>query len=107
MSRNQVTVVVSGGNVDENRQLTTIVNACLAEKGFTNVSINHADIASLPGQGDLSICDLIRSMNPELFDTPIFVMGENDEDIFVAEREAMQSLSQMTQQHTPSTYVYN
>lgn len=107
MSRNQVTIVVSGGNVDENRQLTSIVNACLLEKGFTNVSINHADTVSMPGQGDLSIFDLIRSMNPELFDTPVFVMGENDEDIYMAEREAMHSLVQMAPTHHPGTYVYN
>lgn len=92
MSRNQVTVTVSGGNMEENRQFSTMVFACLQEKGFTNVSINSADVVQGVGHDGLSIFDLVRGMNPEAFDTPIVVLGETDEDIRAAEYAAMESM---------------
>lgn len=113
MSRNQVTITVSGGDIEENRQLSSMVHACLQEKGFTNASINALDMVRSQGQNELSIFDLVRSMNPEVYDKPIMVVGETDEDIRVAETAAMDSLfgSSAYQpahgQHHPGMYRYN
>jgi len=92
MSRNQVIVTVSGGDIEENRQLSTMVHACLQERGFTNVAINHLDTFQNAALREVSIFDLIRSMNPEVFDTPIMVVGETDEDIRAAECAALDGM---------------
>lgn len=90
MSRNQVTITVSGGSPDENRQLSSVVHAALGIHGFSNVSISPSDMVR--NTSCLSVLDLVRSMNPEVFDTPIEVVGENNEDIAMMENAALYGL---------------
>ena len=89
MMRNQMTITVSGGTVEENKQMTTLVQTSLLQHGFTNVSANPLDVIEPQG---VSIFDLCRSQNPDIFDTPIFLIGETDEDISASERAALYSM---------------
>ena len=89
MMRNQMTITVSGGTVEENQQLTTLVQASLLSQGFSNVSASPLDVIEPKG---VSIFDLCRSQNPDIFDTPIFLIGETDEDVRASESAAFQSM---------------
>lgn len=103
MSRNQVTITVSGGSPDENRQLSSVVHAALGIHGFSNVSINPGDMVR--NTSSLSMMDLVRSMNPEVFDTPIEVVGESEEDLVAVERAAMDGF-QPSHYYMPSAFSY-
>lgn len=91
MSRNQLAVTISGGSVEENQQMTSIVFAALTSCGFNNVSVNPMDLASLPS--NVSVFDAVRSMNPELYDTPIVLNSETDDDLRHMESSALNSMA--------------
>lgn len=90
---NQVTITVSGGSVVENRQLTSIVHACLVEKGFVNADIGEFDRFT-PSDQPQTVYDIIKMVNPDLLDTPIHVTGQNDQEIAAIEYAAAETAAQ-------------
>jgi cobalamin biosynthesis Co2+ chelatase CbiK len=76
--RQQATVTVSGATVEENQQIASLIRECLAEKGFTNVSA--ANVETSPYR-DTTVYDMIRSMNPDLLDTPVHLVADSEEEL--------------------------
>jgi hypothetical protein len=77
---NQMTVAVSGGSPEENRQLASIIHSCLQDEGFTNLTISEDDKVEY-GDDNKSLRDLIHSFNPDLLDIPVTVEVSTDGDL--------------------------
>lgn len=77
---NQMTVAISGGSPEENRQLASMVHSFLQEEGFTNLTISEDDRVEY-GDDAKSLRDLIHSINPDLLDIPVCVEISNDGDV--------------------------
>lgn len=84
---NHMTISVSGGDTEENSQISSIIYSCLLERGFSAVSINTFD-AFEEAKG-LSIYDSIRAARPDLFTTPISIHSEREADTFTKESVAI------------------
>lgn len=76
MPANQLTITVSGGNSDENIQLSNVVQTALREHHFTDV---HVDAPALHYRG-YTLADLARAMHPELRNTPVRIVAVEPED---------------------------
>lgn len=88
-------ITVTGGSVEENMQVTSLIHESLVEKGFKNLGINHQDrVITQPG---VTVYDMIRAMNPDLLDSSIQVSGESEDDL-QASAAGMQYLRPMQQQ---------
>lgn len=87
MKRTSMSIDVSGGSQTENDQMVAMIHSFMVEKGFTNVISNrHPNDPHQPGP---TLADQIRSYNPELFDTPVYVGGECDEALQMQEEAAL------------------
>lgn len=95
--RPQTTITVTGASVEENQQITQLIHECLVEKGFTNVTANHA----APSYSDVSVYEMIRSMNPDLMDTPVQIVHEADDDYATP---SMGSMQHSMSRHQPHWY---
>lgn len=72
-------VTVTGGSLEENTQLCSLIQQALCNTGMTNVSIDEGSmISDLDGQNVISC---LQRLNPDLFDTPVIISGECDADI--------------------------
>jgi hypothetical protein len=75
MPANQLIITVSGGDTEENTQLSDVVSACLREHRFTNVRVDA------PGrQGGYSLSDLVRVMHPAFLNTPVRIVPAEPEE---------------------------
>lgn len=87
MNRNYLSVTVSGGTPTENEQMVNMLHTFMVQNGFTHVvSPRNPDSQFQPGP---SLADLIRSQNPELFDTPVYLNGECEDDVIMQEGAAL------------------
>lgn len=75
--RNSFSVVVQGGSSSENNLITSIINSALRSHGFTNVFNESLE----DGTNDVSVLDLVRSRNPDLFDTPVMIIGQSYQSV--------------------------
>lgn len=75
MPANQLTITVSGGDAEENEQLSNVVSACLREHRFTDVRVDAAG-----RQGGYSLADLARTMHPAFLNTPVRIVPVEPEE---------------------------
>lgn len=113
MTRSHISVMVSGGNLEENQMMVDMLHSFMVEKGFTHVnSSRRMETSFATGP---TIADQIRAYNPELFDTPVYLGGETDEEIAMQENSVlMDMIPQYITPHMPvhiptsiSTSAYN
>lgn len=79
MPTNQLTITVSGGNAEENVQLSKVVQVALREHHFTDV---HVDTPAR--QRGYSLTELTRAMYPELRTTPVRIVAVEPESAIPA-----------------------
>lgn len=71
MSATQLTITVSGGDDEENAQLSNLLEASLRENQFTDVRV------TAPGHRTATpyrLADLVRAVHPELLHTPVRIV---------------------------------
>lgn len=76
-----MSITVSGGSAEENSQLCTLLTAALRGNGFRNVQLDPIYDATSGMSFDTDVVSAMRSMNPDLFDTPLAVVGESEDDM--------------------------
>lgn len=75
----QINIIVQGASLDENNQMCSIIHRVLEVNGFSNVTLDPASMS--PDAGDTEYLQSMRRLNPDLFDTPVLIVGENDSDL--------------------------
>lgn len=74
-----MSIAVNGGSAEENSQLCTVVGAALRAAGFRDVAV--AVEYPTHTTHDIDTLNAMRRLNPDLFDTPIVVEGESEEEM--------------------------
>jgi hypothetical protein len=77
-----INIIVQGANLAENNQMCSIIQSVLIGNGFTNVTLDPASVS--PDAGEPEYLQAMRRLNPDLFDTPVNITGENDSDLMSA-----------------------
>jgi hypothetical protein len=71
MSTTQLTITVSGGDDEENAQLSNLLEASLRENRFTDVRVTtpgHRNVANY------SLSDLVQAVHPAFLRTPVRIV---------------------------------
>jgi hypothetical protein len=76
-----MSLTVDGGSAEENNQLCTVLASVLRNNGFRNVQLEaHCEVQT-GAVHDHDTVSAMRRLNPDLFDTPITVTGESEDDM--------------------------
>lgn len=78
-----MSIAVNGGSAEENSQLCTILTAALRTSGFRNVLIDIGSEYQTHTSHDTDTIMAMRRLNPDLFDLPIVIAGESEDDMRV------------------------
>lgn len=76
-----MSITISGGTAEENNQLCTVVAAALRNSGFRNARLDVACEYPLHTHYDADTLGAMRRLNPDLFDMPICIEGESEDDM--------------------------
>lgn len=76
-----MSISVNGGTAEENSQLCTVVAAALGASGCRNVQLAAQCEFPTYAHHDHDTIIAMRGINPDLFDTPITVSGESEDDM--------------------------
>lgn len=79
MPTNQLTITVSGGNAEENAQLSNVVQVALREHHFTDVHVDTPE-----RRHGYSLTELTRVMYPELRTIPVRIVAVEPDSIIPA-----------------------
>ena len=74
---------VNGGSAEENNQLCTVLAAALRTSGFRNVQLDTNSEYQTNTHHDADTIMAMRRLNPDLFDMPVVVCGESEDDMRV------------------------
>jgi hypothetical protein len=97
------TVTVSGGDAEENSQLSNMIQSCLVEKGFYNVGTVSSDCDDFPS--GVNLYDAVLARNPELLSASITIVGESGVSVFDRESAVIASMS--GQRNSPFQSAYS
>ena len=78
-----MSIAVNGGSAEENSQLCTVITAALRMTGFRNVQLNDGSEYQTHTHHDADTIMAMRRLNPDLFDVPVVVVGESEDDMRV------------------------
>ena len=76
-----MSVSVNGGSAEENSQLCTVISAALRMTGFRNVQLDVGSEYPSHTLHDADTVMAMRRINPDLFDVPVVVAGESEDDM--------------------------
>jgi hypothetical protein len=76
-----MSVTVSGGTAEENNQFCTAFAAGLRMIGFNNVQLDSQYEYPVNTQYDGDLLNAMHQLNPDLFDTPVAIVGESEDDM--------------------------
>lgn len=76
-----MSITVNGGSAEENSQMCTVVAAALRTHGLRNVQVDFQSEHPRHTTHDHDTIAAMRRLNPDLFDTPIVVVGESEEEM--------------------------
>lgn len=76
-----MSLTVNGGSAEENSQMCAVVAAALRTHGFRNVQVEVQNEIPLHTTHDADTISAMRRINPDLFDTPVVVGGESEDDM--------------------------
>lgn len=78
-----MSIAVNGGSAEENNQLCTVLAAALRTTGFRNVQLDANSDYQTNTHHDADTIMAMRRLNPDLFDMPVVVCGESEDDMRV------------------------
>ena len=78
-----MSIAVNGGSAEENNQLCTVLAAALRTTGFRNVQLDANSDYQTNTHHDADTIMAMRRINPDLFDMPVVVCGESEDDMRV------------------------
>ncbi len=78
-----MSIAVNGGSAEENNQLCTVLAAALRTTGFRNVQLDANSDYQTNTNHDADTIMAMRRLNPDLFDMPVVVCGESEDDMRV------------------------
>lgn len=78
-----MSIAVNGGSAEENSQLCTVLAAALRVSGFRNVQLDVSSEFQTHTHHDADTLMAMRRLNPDLFDAPVVVCGESEDDMRV------------------------
>lgn len=76
-----MSVTVSGGTAEENNQFCTALAAGMRMIGFNNVQLDAQCEYPVNAQYDGDVLNSMHRLNPDLFDTPVAISGESEDDM--------------------------
>ena len=76
-----MSVSINGGTSEENSQLCTVLAAALRTTGFRNVQLDASNEFPTHTYHDADTIMAMRRLNPDLFDMPVTVAGESEDDM--------------------------
>lgn len=76
-----MSIAVNGGSAEENSQLCTVISAALRMTGFRNVQLDAGSEYPTHTHHDSDTIMAMRRLNPDLFDVPVVVAGESEDDM--------------------------
>jgi hypothetical protein len=76
-----MSVTVSGGTAEENNQFCTALAAGMRMIGFNNVQLHASCEYPVNAQYDGDVLNAMHRLNPDLFDTPVAIAGESEDEI--------------------------
>ncbi len=76
-----MSIQVNGGSVEENSQLCTVVAAALRSQGFTDVRLDASREVNTNSQFDTEVIAAMRHLSPDLFELPVVVQGESEDEM--------------------------
>lgn len=76
-----MSITVNGGTTEENSQMCNVVAAALRTHGLRNVHVDFQSEAPSHTMHDHDTINAMRRLNPDLFDTPVVVIGESEEEM--------------------------
>ena len=78
-----MSIAVNGGSAEENNQLCIVLAAALRTSGFRNVQLDANSDYQTNTHHDADTIMAMRRLNPDLFDMPVVVCGESEDDMRV------------------------
>lgn len=76
-----MSIAVNGGSAEENSQLCTVIAAALRTSGFRNVQLDVNSEFQTHTHHDADTIMAMRRLNPDLFDVPVVVAGESEDEM--------------------------
>jgi hypothetical protein len=76
-----MSISINGGSTEENSQLCTVLAAALRTTGFRNVQLDSGNEFPTNTYHDMDTIMAMRNLNPDLFDMPVTVSGESEDDM--------------------------
>lgn len=77
-------IVVTGGSLEENNQLTTAIYHALNYCGFGGVMIDPQNSLTPGNQNSGEVINAIRALNPDLFEAQMMVRGMSEQEQLMA-----------------------
>lgn len=74
-----ITITVTGGSFEDNTQICNLVHNALRNQGMTNVTAEDSIASYIDESPEMTAA--LRRLNPDLFDIPVVIAGECENDV--------------------------